>query len=151
MRWADETTARRVATAALFAVAIVLALNTIYVVSRRSTVPLALDDTVLKKTIVREHDPGADDVHLLKLSRRSWMHVDRSVYEAVQIGQHLRKEAWSRQLVHGDQTLVLPRSPDFDAMLWLWPIALLATFWLGWRAWRKAVPSGGNRTQVEAG
>jgi len=132
--------ARRVATIVLLLVAAALAVNTTYIVSRRSTVPLALDDTVLKKTIVREHDPGADDVHLLKLSRRGWMHVDQPVYQAVEIGQHLRKEPWSRQLKHGERTLVLPRSPDFEGMLWLWPVALLATCWLGWRVWKSAGP-----------
>src|SRR4051812_48376435 len=96
----------------LFALAAVLAGVNTWFTAARSTIPLALDTKVLSKEIRREKHEGKDDVCLLELEGFGQIQVDRETYDAVAVGEILRKASQSRELRHGDKILQLQWSRD---------------------------------------
>ena len=108
----------------LFALAALLAGANAWYTAVRSTIPLALDAKVLGKEVRREKHEGKDDVCLLRLEGLGQVQVDREVYDAVAVGETLRKEWLSHELRHDGKALELHWSRDHQGMLAVMPICL---------------------------
>lgn len=122
----------------LVLLALIFAGANLWLAAARSTIPLALDTTVLRKETRHEKHPPKDDVCLLHTSSQGTLHVDQEVFDAVTPGERLHKAAWSRQLLRGDQPMALEYSADFRGMLFVMPIFVLVVvtvsaipLWLG--------------------
>ena len=89
----------------------------VWFTAARSTIPLALDTTILSKEVRREKHAGQDDVLLLELEGVGQIQVDREIYESVTIGETLKKERNSHELHHGSQLVSLQWSRDHQGML----------------------------------
>lgn len=112
MRLRKSTAAVAIALAGLLFCA-----GNLWYTAQRSAIPVSLDDVVTGKGIGREKHPGVDDVHWLVLRDGDSMHVDEALYKAVSRDEHLRKDAWSRELRHDDRTLRLDWSTDTRGMV----------------------------------
>lgn len=108
----------------LFVLAAIFAVANIWYTAVRSTIPLALDTTVLSKEVRREKHEGKDDVYLLELEGLGLTQVDREIYERTDVGEALRKERLSRELRHGNQLLTVHWSRDCLGMLTAMPLCL---------------------------
>ena len=109
----------------LLLVCLLLAAGNLWITARRSTIPLELNDVVLKKEVRREKHPGYDDVHLLHFQSGRVLEVDEQVFDAVRDGDLIEKSAWARDLRHGSHTSQLSWSRDFRGMTWAMPIVVL--------------------------
>ncbi len=89
----------------------------LWVTAGRSTIPSALNTTVAAKEIGREKHPGHDDVHWLLLESGTKIHVDGTLWQSIREGDHLQKEAWSKELNRDGQVQSLAWSPDLTGML----------------------------------
>jgi len=114
---------RFIAAATLFLLALLLAAANVWFVAARSTIPLALDGKVHSKEVRHEKPPPKDDVCLLTIDGRQ-VHVDRDVFERMEVGIQVSKEAWSPLLKVNDQDLRLHWSADFRGMIWTMPLTL---------------------------
>jgi hypothetical protein len=103
---------------------VVLCVGNLWIAARRSTIPVSLDAVLVEKEIGREKHPGTDDVHWLILDNGVTMHVDEHVFNAVREGERLRKEAWSKQLLHGQNVHHLTWSADVRGMIWVMPVGI---------------------------
>lgn len=103
----------------LVLMALALAGGNLWFAAARSTIPLRLDTTVVRKSVRYEKHSPLDDVCLLHTRSQGVLHVDGAVYDAVDEGDALRKGAWSRELTHGERTLALGWSADFRGLLWV--------------------------------
>ncbi len=121
MRWH-----KAISISLLFSLAALLAVANIWYTAARSTIPLALDTTVLNKEVRREKHAGKDDVFLLELEGLGQIQVDREVYENTAIGETLRKESHSMELRHGDKAVILQWSRDYQGMLAAMPLCMIA-------------------------
>ena len=110
----------------LFVMALALAGGNLWFAAARSTIPLALDTTVLRKETRHEKHPPKDDVCFLYTNSEGVLHVDQPVYDAVNEGDRLRKAAWSRQLMHDEQQISLAYSADLRGLLVVMPGILAA-------------------------
>jgi hypothetical protein len=110
----------------LLSLAALLAAANVWYTAARSTIPLALDTTVLSKEVRREKHAGKDDVFLLELEGLGQIQVDREIYESIAIGETLKKEGHSRELRHDDQSLILHWSRDYQGMLAAMPLCMVA-------------------------
>ncbi|MCE9527015.1 MAG: hypothetical protein K8R36_13275 [Planctomycetales bacterium] len=110
----------------LLSLAALLAVANTWYTAVRSTIPLALDTTVLRKEVRREKHEGKDDVFLLELKGLGQIQVDREIYESTAIGETLKKERHSTELRHGDQALILHGSRDYQGMLAAMPLCMVA-------------------------
>ena len=133
----------------LVLLALVLAGANLWFAAARSTIPLSLDTTVLRKETRHEKHPPKDDVCLLHTSSQGVLHVDREVFDAVSSGEHLQKAVWSRQLLRNDLPMALEYSADFRGMLFVMPIFVLVVvavsaipLWLG----RTSLQTQANQT-----
>jgi hypothetical protein len=116
--------------ATLFLLGVTLAVANVWFAAARSTIPLRLDGKVAAKRQLREKHTGKDDVYLLELNQRGRVQVDKLVFDAVNEGERIRKESWSRQLDHDGHTTDLEWSTDLHGMLWTMSgslIVMLAT------------------------
>jgi hypothetical protein len=105
--------------------AAVLAVTNVWFAAVRSLIPLRLDAVVQSKEIRHEKHPPDDDVCLLDLGPRGTLQVDPSIYERVNVRDHLLKDAWSHELKTNDQSLRLDWSPDVRGMVWTMPLAFV--------------------------
>lgn len=121
MRWR-----KTISVLLLFSLALLLAAANLWYTAARSTIPLTLDTTVLSKEVRHEKHEGKDDVFLLELEGLGQIQVDREIYENTAIGETLKKERYSSQLRHGDQSLALHWSRDCQGMLAAMPLCLVA-------------------------
>ena len=110
----------------LFSLAALLATANIWFTAARSTIPLALDTTVLSKEVRREKHEGKDDVFLLELEGLGQIQVDREIYETISIDETLKKVRHSTELRHDDRTLILHWSRDYQGMLAAMPLCMVA-------------------------
>ena len=109
----------------------------LYVTAQRSTIPLAISETIVSKEIGREHAEGLDDVHFLWFDQPAadgWhrLHVDREVYDAVEVGQHVEKPRWTTRLMVANQPVPLKLSSEFWGMTRVMPVAVSALLVLVW-------------------
>lgn len=109
---------KSVAAAVLLCFGLLFCAGNVWFTAVRSTIPRSMNGTVIKKSIGREKHAGLDDVYWLLLDSGEKLHVDPQVFNAVNQGEHVRKEAWSRELHHGSTTLTLEWSSDLRGMLW---------------------------------
>lgn len=119
MRWHKATIG-----GLLVVIGIVLAGANIWVVAARSTIPLAIDSQVLDLELRREKHPGKDDVCLIYLRDGRTLHVDKPVYTSIDVGDTLRKSAWSRELTCDNRAISLQWSADFKGMVAAMPAIL---------------------------
>ena len=115
---------RKIPSVLLFALAALLAGVNTWFTAARSTIPLALDTTVLRKDVRRKKHEGRDDVYLLELTRLGQIQVDREIYESVSVGEILKKKRQSHELLHDDRLLLLDWSRDHQGMLAAMPMCL---------------------------
>jgi hypothetical protein len=104
---------------------VVLGLGNIIVTANRSLIPQTIDAEVALLDIKREKHPGIDDVHFVTLSTGETLHVDKAIAEELQVGMPIRKQAWEKELVTGDEHLSLEYSKDFLGMTWVMPLSFL--------------------------
>jgi hypothetical protein len=79
------------------------------VTAARSTIPLAIDTQVTWRELRHEKHPGSDDVCLITLADGRMLHVDGPIFDAVDVGQALRKPAWRHTLDRDGEPLPLAR------------------------------------------
>jgi hypothetical protein len=122
----------------------------------RSTIPLKFEWRVVEKRRLAEKHPGFDDVYLLNLGPRGWVQVDEAVYSAVEEGDRIRKQAWSRTLEIENRSIDLEWSRDVAGMLRVMPgvlLVILATFaamQLGRRSAARCDPSPSPSQALDA-
>ena len=95
---------------------LLLAAGNLWFAAARSTISLRLDARVIGKEIRREKHPGKDDVYVLLLSPAHAVQVDESLFNSIEEGNHLQKDAWSRRLKCSGRTIALGLSADFRGM-----------------------------------
>ena len=123
------------AMATLLLLGVTLAVANVWFAATRSTIPLWLDGKVVAKRQLNEKHPGKDDVYLLDLHQQGPVQVDKHVFDAVNEGETIRKERWSRQLEHNGHVADLEWSADLHGMLWTMPgslIVMLVTLAAAW-------------------
>lgn len=108
----------------LLFIGVAFATTNVWISALRSTIPAQLDDRVVAKEIRTEKHPGKDDVYLLQLDPGGLTQVDRHVYEAVQDGDTIQKESWSRTLRVRSNPFALGWSTDFHGMVIAMPLTL---------------------------
>ena len=108
----------------LLSLGIALALANLWFTAARSTIPLALDAQVDRKSRLTEKYGKVDDVYLLYFEDNETLQVDADVYFAIKKKARLRKRAWSFQLETGGQLVDLRWSQDLYGMLWAMPLTL---------------------------
>jgi hypothetical protein len=102
----------------------------VWIAAARSTIPVQLEEEIANKEMRREKHPGRDDVYLLRLESGKTLQVDGAVFDAVNVGESISKQAWSKQLVVEGRTIEMKWSSDLRGMLWAMPaiwVALAAT------------------------
>ena len=112
-------------------VGLLLCAGNLWFTAQRSAIPRSFDNVLARKEIGREKHPGKDDVHWLVLENGPTLHVDESVFNAVNVGERLQKESWSRDLLHGGNVHRLDWSNDFRGMVWVMAIGVIAVALLG--------------------
>lgn len=121
---------------ALLAIGAVMAGGNLWVAASRSTIMQPLQGTITGKQVRAEKIGGVDDVYFLRIDRETRIQVDRSVFDAVERGEAVEKEPWSRTLRHGKSTVELGWSVDVRGMVWLMPLVMLVFVALAYRAAR---------------
>lgn len=122
----------------LVAIGLALCIGNLWFTAARTTIPLALDLTVVDKEIRHEKHPGFDDVHLVRASNGNVMVVDGVIHDAISLGERITKERWSRQLNIGEQQLDLNWSADVRGMMWAMPTtAAVLVVVAGTLIWRR--------------
>ena len=116
---------RSITRVALVALAACLCAANVWFVSARSLIPSQLHDVVTGREIRREKHPGVDDVFLLHLQSGRCLVVDERVFQQVNQGDAIRKDAWSRLVEHNGPIAALTWSSDAGRMLWTMPLVLL--------------------------
>jgi hypothetical protein len=76
------------------------------------------------KEILHEKHPPKDDVCLFDLGPQGFLHVDQSVFDRVNMGDHLRKERWTQTLECNQRKIELAWSADTRGMIRAMPLAL---------------------------
>jgi hypothetical protein len=112
----------------LLALAVALAAGNIWFAAARSTIPLALKGSVIRKEVRHEKHPPRDDVWLLDLGSRRFIQVDKIVFDRVAVGDCLAKERWSRTLNCNGQQIGLEWSAYARGMFWAMPLSLAVLF-----------------------
>lgn len=116
----------RSARAILLAVGLALVAGNLWCTAARSTIPLALDTTVLSRETRREKHPGTDDVFLWHTADGRTLPVDRAVTESVPRDRaRVEKQAFSKTLLYDGQPVRLAWSPDFRGMRWTMAVAVV--------------------------
>jgi hypothetical protein len=115
---------RTISVLVLLAIATLLAGANVWFAAARSLIPLEVDGVVVRKEIRREKHPGRDDVWLIGMRGQSLMQVDQAVFDHVAVGDHLRKQRWSRSLDNNAQPFDLDWSADTRGMVWAMPLIL---------------------------
>ena len=105
------------------ALATILAAANVWFAAARSTIPLRLDAVVQRKEVRHEKHPPRDDVCLLDLGPLGILHVDQSVFDRVSVGDHLRKERWTRTLECNQRKIELAWSVDTRGLIRVMPLA----------------------------
>ena len=108
----------------LLALATVFAAANLWFAAARSTIPLRLDAVVQRKEIRHEKHPPKDDVCLFDLGPQGTLHVDQSVFDGVNVGDHLRKERWSHTLECNQRKFELAWSADTRGVIRAMPLAI---------------------------
>lgn len=98
---------RLLAAIGLLLTAVAITAANLWFAAARSMIPLALDDVVVERRVLAEKHAGIDDVYLLDLQHRGRLVVDKAVYDALVEGSPVRKSAWSKRPVLGEQTIDL--------------------------------------------
>ena len=109
----------------LFSLGLLLACGNVWFAAARSTIPLGLDASVINKEIRREKHPGKDDVYLLRLSPGRAIQVDESLFNSIEVGDRLQKDAWSRGLKCSGRKIPLGLSADFRGMTFAMPALMI--------------------------
>ena len=95
----------------------------------RSTIPFELDGRVSDIVFITEKHPGIDDIYVLTVEDRD-LRVDPDVAREVEVGDELRKNSWSSEMLIGregsERTLQIEPSRDFNRMAFVMPIVALA-------------------------
>lgn len=127
---------------ALLLVGTLLAAGNLWFTSARTLIPFGLHTTVADLEIRHEKHPGFDDVLFLVLGDGRTLHVERSTFQAVAVGDLLDKRPFEQTLIIQGKSgnasaLTLKPSRDLQGMQKVMPITLglmlvLAT--VGWRA-----------------
>ena len=120
----------------LLILAILFAGANVWYSAARSTVPLELNDVLTAKDRLLEKIPGVDDVYLLNFESGQHIHVDRHVFDAVDIHQRLSKHRLDHRLQIDDHEIVLSMSSDFYGMVWVMPMTVLICITVGLTAIR---------------
>jgi hypothetical protein len=111
--------------AALLVMASGLAVANVWFAAMRSTIPLEVDAFTAGKEVRHEKHPPKDDVCLLDLRQYGVIHVDREVFERVQVNDRLRKSRWSGILLVNEKPVALEYSADTRGMVQVMPLACL--------------------------
>lgn len=120
-RWMDRSAA-----VLLLILGAALVAGNLWFTAARSTIPLAIDGRIASREIRFEKHPGHDDVCLLHFEDGRKLHVDASVFAAVDVGQWLYKSAWERSLYCHGATVPLEWSADAQGMWRTMGVALVA-------------------------
>jgi hypothetical protein len=107
----------------LLLVAILLAVANVWFAAVRSTIPLEISGTVVRKEVRHEKHPPKDSVWLIRVGADQFQ-VDQAVFDAVAVGDDLQKERWSRKLLCNQQAIELDWSADDRGMLWAMPLSV---------------------------
>jgi hypothetical protein len=105
----------------LLLLAIGFAVANLWLTAERSTIPRHLDGRVAEKERRLEKKAGVDDVWLVSWQSDDEWQVDQQFFHAVEVGDHVAKESWSRRLRVNDRVVDLSWSRDFQGMLWAMP------------------------------
>jgi len=108
----------------LLVLATALAVANVWFTAARSTIPLAVSGAVVRKEVRQEKHPPRDSVWLVRLDGQQVVQVDQAVFDAVEVGDDLRKERWSRKLLCNQQAIELDWSADTRGMLWAMPLSV---------------------------
>ena len=114
---------------------VVIVIANLWVVAARSTIPLALDAQVLSHETRREKHSGHDDVYLLHLAPGGQLQVDAHVFDGVMSRQRIRKSAWDRQLLVGENKLPLRWSTEFQGLARARPLSFAVLLVVAGWAW----------------
>lgn len=102
-----------------------MALGNLWFAAERSTIPRALDGSVVHREIRREKHRGIDDVYLLTFDNGTVIQVDEPVYREVDIGDSVRKSSWSRRIRISGREVSLTWSKDVAGMAISMPLIML--------------------------
>ncbi len=87
----------------------------------RSLIPLSISETVVDMELREEKHHGIDDVCLIRTSdsnnKASLRHIDSSIYENLEIGDQIKKEAGETSLMVNDRAITLEFSQDAKGMV----------------------------------
>lgn len=95
---------------------------------QRSGIPVTLHGRVEHVEVRPEKHAGLDDVHLVRIAGDEF-HLDPSVALRLQVGDEIRKDAWSLSLETPREHFALGLSRDCVRMLLAMPI-LVGLAWL---------------------
>ena len=116
---------RLLAAIGLLLTAVAIAAANLWFAAARSMIPLALDDVVVERRVLAEKHAGIDDVYLLDLQHRGRLVVDKAVYDVLVEGSPVRKSAWSKRPLLGEQTIDLAWSADLRGLAMVMSAALV--------------------------
>lgn len=124
----------------LLLVALALAAVNLWCTAARSTIPLALNGKILELEIRNEKHPGFDDVFFILLDDGRRLHVDRPVFQSVEVGDLVEKPRFEHVLKisrKGEKLSPVELTPSADhrGMHTVMPIALGVAIALAGIAW----------------
>ena len=101
-----------------------------------SSTPVALNAEVVEKELRHEKHPGKDEVCLLHTGDGRILHVEKSVYDSVEVGS-LQKSAWSYEVANDGHGIQLAWSTDFNGMILAGPAHVIVIL-----SWDYSSPGG---------
>ncbi len=104
----------------------------------RTAIPRALDGVVTKKEVLAEKHAGVDDVCRIALDGAEPIQVEHALFDRVEVGERLKKSAWSRSISVSEKTIELSWSHDARGMVVALPLLALAALVLARLAKRRA-------------
>ena len=116
---------------AILLLGVLFAGGNLWFTAARSTIPLRMSGTITRKQRLIEKTPGVDDVFIITLGGNRQFQIDGHLFDAIGLGQFVRKTALSRTLEIDVRTFNLAWSRDFRGMMWAMPLTLVICIALG--------------------
>lgn len=136
----------------LLVLAGLLCLGNLRETALRSTIPLAIDDTVVRIEIRQEKHPGRDDVYLVHWENSTPQHIDEQLASQLQPGDLFSKLAGQAEATVNAEAKPLNWSQDYLGMQIVMPASLLsvlvAAAWAIARSRRREDISDGVRNKA---
>jgi hypothetical protein len=135
---------KSIAFASLLAIGGLLAAGNLAAAWSRSAIPWQLDGRITRKEVRHEKHPPRDDVCLLHFDSGLVLHVDQTLFDAIEEQDQISKMAWSNRLSRNGQPVGLNLSPDFSGLTRTMPLVLAAIAISGLMALRMRVTRSGQ-------